>query len=522
MCRLFLFALFPIFAVAQQQTIESQIRSVLVYPNAAEITRAAQIDLNAGTQIIRVINLPSDLRTEDLRVSLNGKAQIHNITYDRFPDIPSERFPDLQTLQKKLLDVKERLRYTEAEKAALTLQIKTLEAFSNQPQNLNTNSDLSATLSIVGKERSRIGKELINAEKVLAKLAQEQKRTTDSVNYLESRYRLRLGYADIEVHTNSQTKLELSLRYPTPRASWYSTYEARIKTDEGKIEFIQTAQIKQQTGEDWLAIPLTFSSSIPKRGVSLPPLNPWRLNLQTDQVVQTIRSQSNKALESNATKSVITGDMPAQYGDAGTFSESEVGILIALKTPQTIASNPQEQRVQLRTFLSPCSYQYVCRPFLSPAVYRMAYIRGWEQLDLQKGLIKVYQEGLYLGETYLNPNIAEDSLALALGEDPLITVTVKHDKDFTKQRSLSKTKTETHTRRIEILNQRDQIIKLLIEERYPISGNSAIEIKLLESEGAKVDKVKGFLGWHTRLEPGISQEFSFRYNVSYPADQRLR
>jgi hypothetical protein len=59
----------------------------------------------------------------------------------------------------------------------------------------------------------------------------------------------------------------------------------------------------------------------------------------------------------------------------------------------------------------------------------------------------------------------------------------------------------------------------LLKDQYPISTDKDIEVELLESSGAVINKESGVLTWKLELAPGESKKYRISYSVRYPKDK---
>ena len=72
----------------------------------------------------------------------------------------------------------------------------------------------------------------------------------------------------VSVRTASRTPSSIKLHYQVRGASWQPTYQARLDTNTEQLNISASAIIAQQTGENWLNIPLTLSSVNPNQNTT--------------------------------------------------------------------------------------------------------------------------------------------------------------------------------------------------------------------------------------------------------------
>ena len=59
-------------------------------------------------------------------------------------------------------------------------------------------------------------------------------------------------------------------------------------------------------------------------------------------------------------------------------------------------------------------------------------------------------------------------------------------------------------------------IELSLKDQYPLSTESDIEIELLESNGAEVNKETGMLSWQLKIAPNETKTIKLSYSVKAP------
>ena len=61
-------------------------------------------------------------------------------------------------------------------------------------------------------------------------------------------------------------------------------------------------------------------------------------------------------------------------------------------------------------------------------------------------------------------------------------------------------------------------MQLIVTDQFPVAARSEIEVELVESSAARVDKAKGFLSWKKTIEPRTNAQWVFTYSVKYPKE----
>lgn len=186
--------------------------------------------------------------------------------------------------------------------------------------------------------------------------------------------------------------------------------------------------------------------------------------------------------------------------------------------PITIPSDMQSYHVEIEQIETKATYEHYCAPKIEPEVFLTAYITDWEKYDLMEGQANVYFEDTYIGNTLLDVGYLSDTLNLSLGRDKGVVVKRTKVKDVSKRQLLGSNKIDNRTFEIEIRNTKGQEINLVIEDQFPISTNSKIEITQKEKSGGKVDEPTGIITWDLKLKPKTNEKLKLSYQVKYPQE----
>ena len=151
----------------------------------------------------------------------------------------------------------------------------------------------------------------------------------------------------------------------------------------------------------------------------------------------------------------------------------------------------------------------------------MAEINEYSKYNLLPGEANIIFEGLYVGKTVINPNQTSDTLNLSMGRDKKISIKREKVVDKSGTRFLSSKKEQTFTYDITVRNNKKEAADILLKDQYPLSTDKEIEIELLESSNAKVNKETGILTWSLKLNTGETEKIRISYKVKCPKDKTI-
>jgi uncharacterized protein (TIGR02231 family) len=169
----------------------------------------------------------------------------------------------------------------------------------------------------------------------------------------------------------------------------------------------------------------------------------------------------------------------------------------------------------------PAYYEYYCAPKIELDAFLTAQVTDWEEFDLLTGEANLFFEGTFLGKSMLDVQVVKDTLDISLGRDKGIVVDRKKQKDYSEKQFIGNKKTDYRSWDIEIRNKKQQSVNLVIEDQFPLTTNSDVEIKQESSGGANLDKGIGILRWKMNLGKNESKKVNFKYSVKYPKKKSL-
>ncbi len=182
----------------------------------------------------------------------------------------------------------------------------------------------------------------------------------------------------------------------------------------------------------------------------------------------------------------------------------------------TIISNPKNITVSIQEIQSDVSYQYYCAPRLDKDVFLTAQMIDWEKYNLLEGQASVFFEGTFIGSTLIDTRYLSDTLEISLGRDKSVKVERKKVKDFNKHTLLGNDNIANRTWDITVRNGKQQNIDIMIEDQFPISGDSKIVVKHVDKSGGKLDNKTGIVTWQYILTPSETKKMQLKYTAKYP------
>lgn len=207
--------------------------------------------------------------------------------------------------------------------------------------------------------------------------------------------------------------------------------------------------------------------------------------------------------------------------DFTEMNESQLNLTFDIEIPYTILSNGKSHSVALKEMKIPATYSYVAIPKLDLNAYLVAKIKDYGDYNILPGEANVIFEDMFVGKTYINPNVKSNELQLSLGKDPNIVIsrTLVSDKSGTKM--LSSRKVQDFVYEISVRNNKKSPIELVLEDQIPISSNNDIEIIITDKGGANINSETGKMTWDLSLKPNETKKVRFGYQIKSAKDKNL-
>lgn len=543
------FAQKPIFTTAK-------VKAATVYFNAAELSQTTAVNLPVGTSEIVIKNVADYLNENTVQVGAPNSVTVLSVQFTQ-NYISEYEIDETNPMIKK---VRDSITWTEREIKKVKIDIyasqQTIALLDANQTVGGSNNGLSVTelmkmVDFYKTKRTQIDNAIVGMEENQAKL-------TKKLNNLKSKLEIDTqkqeksskGKLIIQVMNEAAGLVNLDINYITNSASWMPFYDLRADDISSPINMMYKAQVTQNTGIDWQKVKLTLSSGNPNQNNQAPLLNAWFLRYEAPVVddeandfnyyrgnvykrkdyrngdVQLAAANTVQSFEVNKAMKIegllSNQEMVERSLDNYTdVQENQLNVSFDIDIPYDILSNGKPHSVALKEIKLPASYKYYAVPRVEKDAFLLAEINDYSKYNLLPGDANIIFEGLYVGKTVINPNQTSDTLNLSMGRDKKISIKREKVVDKSGTRFLSSKKEQTFTFDITVRNNKKEAINMLLKDQYPLSTDKDIEIELLQSDDAKVNKETGILTWFLKLNPNETKKVRISYKVKYPKDKSI-
>lgn len=549
--------LFSTITVAEEIIKDSKIKGVTVFLKGAQINREAKFTVKSGVHEIIISGVSQFVDPRSIQVMGTNEIIILDSKFTNYYPSPEEQ--EISKLPKevrlKIEHIRDSIQKTEYLVADLDSELEVLNASKSIILNNGAmrgqgkvNDSIQLLKEAVDYYLERVSK--------LNKEINTKKRKKNNIEVLQTDLRNRLNkllnYSNnknfqgkknvpdyrivVTISTDKAITGYLDLNYIVSNAGWNAQYDLRSSAENSKINLNYKAQVYQNTGVDWDNIQLSVSTNDPYKNKTKPELSPWYLGVQSvsfDQNQSRLEEVNEKRIKQNS----AYGSKQPSMNDAELLDERNfdyatsaqhtqviqhmISAEFKINLPYTIKSNGEKHMVLVKNEDVDANYVYYTVPKIESAAYLVARITNLEELQLIPAQATIFFDGSYMGETYINPGVMDDTLSLSLGKDPNIIVKRTFMKKKYKEKIIGSDVEKTSAYQIEILNNKSKSIQLIVQDQIPVSRKDGIEIIADEISKGNLKGTSGIIEWKLNIKSKDKETLDLKYTVKHNKNEPL-
>lgn len=300
----------------------SEIKKATVYFGyGAEITHQSKVKVDAGTKVIVINNLSTNIDINSLQISLPEDVALLSQRYQVFyPTAPVyiklkevlQKEDSIVAIQKEISRIQNLIGIEKKiiEKTGLLIE----SSVTKSGDKSFTGDELLKLLEYYNSKIDKSETNIFNHNQNIA--AQNQKIADirlriaafdNKINAKEKPY----GQVFLQVICKKNAEIPVDLSYYTNYAGWTAIYDVRVNSKTNKVKLVYKAMLSQTTGIDWKSTKLTLSTGTPNFGVAAPQLTPWYLQLYVPGIYSDLqkRASQGNAMRNNL-QSALSGKVP--------------------------------------------------------------------------------------------------------------------------------------------------------------------------------------------------------------------
>lgn len=511
-----------------ETTVKSNIKEVNVYLTGAQITRKSNVNIKKGTNIYVLKELSPNLLPTTIQVSGKGAFTIIGVDYrdnylNELPVTPKiKRMQDsIRTYQTWIENKNQMLDVYTSEKKLILL--------NNNIKGNNNNLNPDDLVKLADVYRTRLKDLNFKMLEIKRKNIKYNKRIfvlNQQLTEKRNNYKRNSKEILVTISAKEATTGKLDVSYQVNNAGWIPSYDIRSTNKENGIEITYKGKVYQNTGNDWKNVKITLSTGNLNQSNQKPIISPWYIQYYNQYKQRNKRAKyaaAKPAMKSEFAEVAIE-DEQEEAAHLWEFTETVTGMVnteFKLSLKLTLKSGDKGKLMEVTRHSLPATYRYFAVPKLDKNAFLLARITGWEDLSLLPGEMSLYNNGTYVGKSFLDPNLTVDTLELSLGRDQFITFKRKNIKDNNKNIIIASNRKVTKAYEITIKNNKNTDIELVMMDQIPLSNISEIEVKLLENSGAEYDETTGFITWKMNMKAKETVKQDFKFSVKYPKNKNI-
>lgn len=528
--------------------MESKITTVTVFTDRAAVTRSANVELSAGEHTLIFDNLPTKIDPDSIQVSGSKAISLRDVKFEKvfYSEIPDGYRKKLDENKLKTEDelrkVEDRIIHAKSEKNFVENITKKVTSVNDKQENdvelnpekwiqmtdfyRNKLNSLDAEIHAAEIDRRTI---LANMNKIIREIKQLGKATEKSKNQVQ-----------IKIHSNADNTSNIHLTYIVRGPKWLPVYDLRVETDSKKMNITYHAIIQQNTTEDWNDVQIKLSTAQVSISGEQPKLKPWYIDIYTPnarpKMAKHMRMRTDEGIEHQKFASGAELDEEISIMEdvdqplAAPPSEVETkstSVVFHIDGKNTVKSDNRQQKVTIMHKGFQAHFRYSTIPKLSPYAYLKAEVKNITEFPFLAGKTNIFLDNNFVANARLETVAPTEKFWTFLGIDEGMKVEHKFLKKYQKDEGLFTKKTKlVYEYMIKITNHKKNQEEIVVWDQIPISGNSDIEVSLLEpkykedSDALKMNE-HSFIEWFFKPEAGKTIEIPFKFLIEYPNNLQI-
>ena len=463
------------------------VQSLNIYKNKTFINQELNTSLNS-------VDLIGKVRFEDIRFLNNGNCNISNVS------VISENYSS-DNLSSKIQEYKQKIAFKTNEITSVKKILEHLSSIKFEKDAVNL-KNIKEVSTYAQKEIEANYNLIYKLQLELTKYNQELKDLTNKKN---SSVYSKLNY-DASCSANSK----LLVSYPTFNIGKNSFYEINVNSKEKNLEIKNKSFITQSSGFDFNNIDINLYTYNYSNAVKPQVFRPnyldikqpiLRKNVQAD--VAMMEMAAPKMMRTKSIRSVPT----FSYNETTTkafFKASHIDLKSGVKNAVTFSNDKfkTKSKIEIDGYSSSNAFYKV--DFKSDKLYSTQNT-------------KLYLDGTYVGQSYINQIKKGKETSLYLGNDSFVDVKKDLVKDMKEKPffSMSKIKTEKSWK-YTITNNSNEEKSITLVERIPVSKHEDIKVELLSNAKYTKKENNGKISYDFILKANEKTTFEYGYIIEKP------
>lgn len=559
----FLASTFLVPAISADFNSSSRIDHVTVYPQGADVTRVAEVNVPAGDHRIILSDLPASIDPRSIRVEGEGSSPLEIASVDTKSLYIDQSARDAQrkVIEKEIASLYDERSGLDQTIADANQQRTFLSGLADKqfiPQSTTEPvkgidvAQLTGLLDLIGTRLSGLAKTIQTSQL-------RQREIDEKVNELSAKlgalapsdsYRVETV---INVAASAEMKGVLRVSYRLMEAGWAPYYDARLTTSDSgtaKLAMVRRAEVTQYTSENWDNVELTLSTTRPTGTTTAPELGEEELMAEArrDELARrkigleapasapvaemAADALMNKEEEGAATAGSVAGEKDKKQV-AKSVEQRQAVIELAgfqanfvIPGRVSVDNSGQAKKVRISSDDHDAKLTVMAVPRIDPNAYLMANFTAKGEAPMLPGSVNLYRDGVYVGQGYVPLLASGEDADLGFGVDDLVKVERKEvSKKIGEEGMLTTSNVEERAWDITVRNLHKGKMALRVLDRMPFSATDDIEVETLTGMTAPTEKDylkrRGVMAWSFDLDAQGENLIKTGYRITWPENMRI-
>lgn len=497
------------------------VTQVTLLEDRAQVRRAGTVTLPPGQHKVVVKDVAPLLQDLSLRAVASTNAKVIDARVRRAMRVHRDEKPEVaRALETDLEKLDDRLRNLAEDRASAGQRRARLEevldrGFTELPEDISFGLVQPAwkeTLDGLFQKIRALNEEELVAAQQIGELTEERQRLATQRQAFDRPDTKFVAWLEAEVLVSGSGPVELTFEYTVPNALWRPLHGARLAG--GRLEFESRAMVWQNTGEDWNAVRLVFSTARASLGTEPPLLSDDLLAAQKKSDKVVVQARQVAIQKAKADDGAHAGPPPATVDLPGVDDGGEIRNLEA-QGPCTVPSDGRPNLVPLFSFVATPKTKRVAFPELELRAFLKSVQKNEAKHPILAGPVELQLESGFVGWTKVLFVAPGEEFALSFGPDDAIRLS-RTDKQKQVEGHIDKWKTTSTAIAIYLSNLSGEPKDVEVCERMPVSEIEHVKVELnaKKTAPAPTRDANGFAIWQVALPANGQAQLGFAFDVS--------
>ncbi|MEE4114591.1 MAG: DUF4139 domain-containing protein [Marinilabiliaceae bacterium] len=266
-----------------EKEITTEISSVTVFFESAQVTRSKSISLEAGKTTLKFKNLSPFIEARSIQAKVQGPVNVLAVNHQQNFLEALKKPDELVNLESKLNNILEKIRLEETYLAIISEEILFLQSnrvIGGKSQEVSVAS-LREAYDFYGEKLTLLKMKEIERRKTISELREMSAKISEQISTITTKKEYASGEILITVKSEQKTSIKIDLSYVVRNAGWYPSYDIKAISVNKPLQIVYKANVHQDTKSDWKDVRISFSSGNPDISGVAPEISPYFLNYGT-------------------------------------------------------------------------------------------------------------------------------------------------------------------------------------------------------------------------------------------------